>query len=81
MSLYDYLEASNHTILSFFYIHGLIQFRYYGLLIFPCSLTTRLECIAATFIRIVYQLDVAGVFFTQSTYFNQVYIGYAVTIR
>lgn len=38
-----------------------------------CSLTTQLECIAATFIWIVYQLDVAGVFFTQSTYFYQVY--------
>jgi len=48
--LYDYLEASNHTILSFFYAYGLIQFRYYGLLILSCSLTTRLECIAATFI-------------------------------
>ena len=50
LPLYDVYRSKNNIFLSFFLKRGLIQIRYCGLLIFPCSLTTQLECIAATFI-------------------------------
>ena len=66
-----FIETKTSYFLSFL-ICGLIHSDTVDFWFFSVALTTQQECIAATFIWIVYKLDVARVF-SLSTYFNQVY--------
>lgn len=67
-----FIEAKTPYSLSFYFVLWFNTTQILWAIDFFCSLTTQQECIATTFIRIVYLLDEPTRLFL-SSYFNQVY--------